>query len=217
MLATDPDAYQNIWEGSCRDSSDAQILKGKYRVEAFEVVRGETDEWDGPYFGADWGFSQDPTVLVKLWIRDQELYIEHEEYGIGVELDDIPEMFKRIPEADRYVIRADNSRPETISYVSRVGLLQIEAAEKWSGSVEDGVAYLRSFRSIIIHPRCKHTLEEARLYSYKKDRLSGDILPTIVDKHNHMMDAVRYALEPMIGSNDLAIWAALGREALAGR
>ena len=64
------------------------------------------------------------------------------------------------------------------------------------------LAFLRSFRGIIIHPRCKRTLEEAQLYSYKKDRLTGDILPTILDKHNHMWDAVRYALEPMIGGNE---------------
>jgi phage terminase large subunit len=50
----------------------------------------------------------------------------------------------------------------------------------------------------VIHPRCIHTAEEARLYSYKKDRLTNDILPEIVDANNHCIDAIRYALNPLI-------------------
>jgi hypothetical protein len=61
--------------------------------------------------------------------------------------------------------------------------------EKWKGSVEDGIAHLRSYREIVIHPRCRETINETRLYSYKVDRLTGDVLPDIVDANNHYMDA----------------------------
>ncbi|PIP36933.1 MAG: PBSX family phage terminase large subunit, partial [Desulfobacterales bacterium CG23_combo_of_CG06-09_8_20_14_all_51_8] len=47
---------------------------------------------------------------------------------------------------------------------------------------------------VVIHPRCRQTLNEFRLYSYKTDRLSGDVLDIIVDAHNHYIDALRYAL-----------------------
>lgn len=50
----------------------------------------------------------------------------------------------------------------------------------------------------MIHPRCEHTIIESRLYSHKVDRLTGDVLPDIVDKHNHHIDALRYALQPII-------------------
>jgi phage terminase large subunit len=70
--------------------------------------------------------------------------------------------------------------------------------EKWKGSVEEGVAYLRAFDVIVVHERCERTAEECRLYSHKIDRLTEDILRDIVDKHNHCIDAIRYALEPMI-------------------
>jgi phage terminase large subunit len=96
------------------------------------------------------------------------------------------------------VIRADCARPETISYLQRDGYPQITACEKWSGSVDDGVAYIRSYERVVIHPRCEHTIEEFRLYSYKVDRLSGDVLPDLVDKNNHCVDSIRYALEPLI-------------------
>jgi phage terminase large subunit len=72
------------------------------------------------------------------------------------------------------------------------------SVEKWPGSVEDGVAHLRSYDKIVIHPRCKETIRETRLWSYKVDRLSGDVLPVLVDANNHYMDALRYALQPLI-------------------
>lgn len=194
MLRTDPEAYAHVWEGACRTRSDAQVLRGKWRVEAFAPGA----DWDGPYYGADWGFAKDPTVLVRLWIAGARLYVEHEAYGIGVELDDTPLLFDAVPAARAHVIRADAARPETIRHLQRKGFGRLQAAAKWPGSVEDGVAFLRSFEAIVIHPRCTHTAEEARLWSFKTDRLNGDVLPVLVDAHNHCWDAVRYALQPLI-------------------
>ena len=57
---------------------------------------------------------------------------------------------------------------------------------------------MRSYEQIVIHPRCAHTAEEARLWSYKTDRLTGQVQPVLLDLHNHCMDALRYALEPII-------------------
>lgn len=186
MFATDPDAYHHIWEGGFWQASDAQVLKGKWIVAEFEPALN----WDGPYLGADFGFSQDPTVLVKTWIFEKRLYIEYESYAVALELDYITERWLAdIPDCDRYVIRADSARPESISYLRRHGLPRIEPVKKWSGSVEDGIAHLRSYEKVIIHPRCPRTAEEARLYSYKRDRLSGQIQPVIVDSWNHCLVA----------------------------
>ncbi len=193
MQATDPDAYAWIWEGECRQISDAQVLHGKWVVDAFTPA----DSWDGPYYGADWGFAKDPTVLERVWIHGRKLWIDHEAYGVGVEIDQTPELFDRIPGARDHVIRADGARPETISYMQRQGF-KIQPAKKWPGSVEDGVAHLRGYDQIVIHPRCKHTAQEARLWSHKVDRLTGDVMPQLVDAHNHCWDSTRYALAPLI-------------------
>lgn len=64
--------------------------------------------------------------------------------------------------------------------------------------MEDGIEFIKSFEKVVIHPRCEHTAREFRLYSYKTDRLSGDVLPVPLDAHNHYIDAVRYAIEPLI-------------------
>lgn len=200
LRRVDPEAYDHIYKGMCWIRSDAQILNGKWVVEEFEAE----SYFDGPYYGADWGFANDPLAFVKCWIGphalwgDNCLYIEYEETGIGVELDDIATLFKKVSGAKRHTIRADNSRPETISHVSNKGNLNVVAADKWGGSVEDGIEFLRSFDKIIIHKRCKMTQLEAKLYCYKQDRLTEDVLPVIIDKHNHCMDAIRYALQPLI-------------------
>lgn len=195
MERSDPDAYAHVWGGQCRTATDAQVLRGRYVVEPFEV--GDAVGWDGPYYGADWGFSVDPTALVRLWIRGRQLHVEHEAWGVGVDLDDLPAMFDRVPRSREYVIRADSARPETISHMARKGF-RIQAAQKGPGSVEDGIAHLRGFDQIVIHPRCTHAIEEARLWRYKTDRLTGDVLPDLIDKHNHIWDAARYALEPIM-------------------
>ena len=194
MQRTDPDAYAHVWLGECRQYTDAQVLRGKWVVEAFEP---DPDTWHGPYYGADWGYAQDPTALVRCWIHDGRLYIEHEAWAIGCEIDQMPALFDTVPGSREHLIRADSARPETISYMRRHGF-RIIGAKKGKGSVEDGVAHLRGYEQIIIHPRCTHTAEEARLWSFKVDKLSGDVLPRLEDKANHCWDGVRYALEPII-------------------
>jgi phage terminase large subunit len=195
LQSADDDAYRHVWLGECRTASDAQILRGKVTVEEFQA---QPWLWNGPYLGLDFGFSQDPTAAIKCWVFDRTLYIEHETYAIGCDIDATPQLINEIPGARQHIIRADNARPETISYLQRNGFPMLRAVEKWQGSVEDGVAHLRQYERIVVHPHCTRFLDEARRYSYKVDRLTGDVLPDIVDKHNHLMDALRYALEPII-------------------
>lgn len=197
----DDQTYAWIWDGAYRENSEAQILANKYRVAEFEPQPG----WHGPYYGLDWGFSQDPTAGVKLWIHDHRLYVEYEAGKVGLENDDIAKfMIARLPGIEKHAVRADSARPETISHVkangngARASLPHIVGVEKWKGSVEDGIAHLRSYSEIVIHPRCTAFLREARRYSYEVDRMTGDVLTTIVDANNHYIDATRYALGPLI-------------------
>lgn len=194
-LRRDPAYYAHVWEGETITRTDAQVFAGKWRVEEF-VAGGD---WQGPYHGMDFGFAQDPTAAVKCWTYNDFLYIEHEAGRAKLELDETAAtLTAAIPDFAAHTIRADSARPESISYLKRHGLPNITAVKKWQGSVEDGVQFIKSFREIIIHPRCTSTAQEFRLYSYKVDKNSGDILPQIVDAYNHYIDATRYALAPMI-------------------
>ena len=192
-LSRDPEGHAHIWLGNYQTRSDDQVLAGRYTVSQFEVQAN----WDGPYFGADWGFSIDPTTLVKSYIHDNKLYIADELYQAGIEINDTPAFFDKMTGARDYVIRADNARPEIISYMQSHGYPKIKAAEKWQGSVNDGVSKLRGFDKIVIHPRCTHAIDEARLWKYKRNRL-GDILPELQKGNDHIFDGVRYSLTPLI-------------------
>lgn len=191
----DSATYAWIWEGAYLENSDKQVLANKYVVKSFP-----DDLWqkaDRLLFGADFGFAKDPNTLLRQFILNDCLYIEYEVYGVGVELDHMPAFYDKIPESRKWPIKADSARPETISYLKRQGF-NISAAKKWQGSVEDGITHLRGFKQIIIHPRCKETAKEARLYSYKTDRITGEVLPVIEDKNNHCWDASRYGLDGYI-------------------
>ena len=204
MMRTDSDKYLHIWEGHIKKNTDEQILNNKWIIEDFE-----THENIHFYFGADWGFSNDPNTLVRSFIGkhnkygDNCLFIDYEAndrpYDEDVrntssDMDMLPKLWDTVPLSRRYAIKADSARPETIAHMVKHGY-NVLPSKKGAGSVEDGISYLRSFDKIIIHSRCKNTIHEAKYYSYKVDKSSGQVTTNIIDKFNHMWDAIRYSLE----------------------
>lgn len=198
----DPATYAWVWEGAYLENSDKQVLAGKYRIAEFSDNLWKESE--RLFFGADFGFAKDPNTLVRSFILHNRLYIEYEAYGQHTELDHMPELYDTIPGVRDWPIKADSARPETISYLKRQGF-NISAAEKWQGSVEDGIAHLRGFDEIIIHPRCKNVAREARLWSYKTDRITGEVLPKLADGNEHCWDGIRYGLDGHIKRKNLSL------------
>lgn len=189
-------AYEHVWLGKPLTITDAVIFKGHYTVEAFP-----NDLWkkaDRLFYGADFGFANDPSTLVRCFIHDRKLYIDHEAYGVGIEINELPAFYDSVPDSRKWQIWGDSARPETISYLKKQAGFRIDSADKWQGSIEDGIAYLKSFDKIVIHSRCRHMAEEARLYRYKTDKQTNEILPVIEDSNNHLWDAVRYSLNGYI-------------------
>lgn len=190
----DPATYAHVWEGAYLQNSHAQVFHGKVHVEAFEPA----DNWDGPYLGGDFGFSQDPTAAVEVWVNGSDICIRREMFGKGIELDDIPHRVAHaIPGFENQVSRWDSADPAAISHIRRHGVPKATAVEKWPGSIEEGIRFLRSFARIVIHPDCVNMQREARLYSYKVND-AGDPTTKVVDAHNHGWDAVRYAVGPLV-------------------
>ena len=184
----DPDKYAHVWLGEYVKNSSSRVFKN-WTIEEF-------DRPDGTLYrlGADWGFSVDPSVLIRCSIEGNRLYIDHEAYRVGCEIVNLPELFMSVPESEKWPITADSARPETISHMKKNGFPGIRAAIKGAKSVEDGIEWLKSF-DIVVHPRCKHTIDELTLYSFKTDALTGEVLPILEDKNNHVIDALRYACE----------------------
>lgn len=190
-----PDTYDHVWNGAFLTLTDAQVFRGKVTVDEFEVGEG----WQGPYQGIDFGFRPDPLAAGQLWIHENRIWIRHEAYKAGVEIDATAKFINdRCPGFERYASRADSAEPKTISYLSRKGLPRIEPVKKWPNSVAEGVRFLRGFEQIMIHPDCVGTARDFRLYSHKVDKNTGDIQPDLVDANNHGPDWVRYAIAPII-------------------
>lgn len=124
--ALDPATYAWVWEGAYLENSDKQVLAGKCRVADFDDNLWQNAE--RLFFGADFGFAQDPNTLIRSFILGNTLYIDHEAYGLKTELDDMPELYDKIPESRNWAIKADAARPETISYLRRQGF-KISAAK----------------------------------------------------------------------------------------
>jgi len=185
--ARDFDKFLHVWRGEYSRRGERAVFKN-WKVEAFDTPEDAVFR-----FGADWGFSVDPTVLVRAYIVGRTLYVDHEAYAVGCEIDNTPALFDKVPGSRRWTIRADSARPETVSYMQRKGF-RIVPAVKGPGSVEDGIEFLKSY-DIVVHPRCLHTIDELTSYSFKVDPKTDEILPVLDDKNNHVIDALRYACE----------------------
>lgn len=185
----DPDKHAHIWEGSYQSASTSRVFRN-WREGDVDVP--ENVVW---FYGVDWGFANDETAGIRCCIpNDETLYISDEIYELGVATEALPSLINGLPDAQRWPIRADSARPETIDYCRRHGLPKMRGARKGKGSVEDGITFLQGM-DIVISPRCPNTIREFQRYSYKTDARTGEILPVIEDKNNHAIDALRYAVE----------------------
>jgi phage terminase large subunit len=186
--ARDPDKYAHVWLGKYQQNSEARVFRS-WTIQEFTAPPEAIHR-----LGADWGFAVDPSVLVRCHIVGRKLFIDYEAYQVGCEITALPALFMSVPDSEKWPITADSARPETISHMRQHGFPKIHAAVKGARSLEEGVEWLKSFE-IIVHPRCRHTIDELTLYSYKVDSLTSKVLPVLEDKQNHVIDALRYACE----------------------
>ncbi len=186
----DPEKYAHVWLGEYERHSESRVFKN-WQVKEFEAPEHATF-----YYGADWGFSIDPSTLVRCYVDGRQLFIDYEAYRVGVEIDHLPALFDTVPGARDWPITADSARPETISYLQRNGFPKMKSANKGANSVKEGVIFLQNY-DIIVHPRCIHTVDELTLYSYVVDKQTQMVTPLLADKKNHIIDPLRYAVEAL--------------------
>jgi phage terminase large subunit len=207
--ARDPGRYRHIWLGEYLTRSEAQVIRNWRVGSVAEIMRARSESLRF-YFGCDFGYASDPSVLVRCFVVDRTLYIDHEAVAHHCEIDDLPALFAGddfelpsrwlnrknyhgVPQALRWPIIADSARADTIAYLKRRGF-DIHPAQKGSGSIEDGIEFLCSF-DIVVSPNCTNAIEELSTYSYKIDKHTNEILPILEDRNNHVIDSLRYALE----------------------
>lgn len=198
----DIDRYEDLWRTNPRRAAvvangDWGVAEGlvfeNYTIRDFDIMAtikrvGETTA------GLDFGFTHDPTTFPRLAVDldNKELWIYAEHYEHAMTTDDI---FNMITEAEMQnaLITADSAEQRLIAELKAKGINRITPSVKGAGSINAGIDFMKQFK-IYIHPSCVKTIEEFDTYIYKQDK-DGKWLNEPIDANNHVIDAIRYALE----------------------
>lgn len=160
------------------------ILDNWRQVDALPV------DMDWEVRGLDFGFSNDPTALIKVGQKDGELWVDEEVYSTGLLASDLIKLLGVKEISSKHEIIADN-KPETI-YEMRLAGFNVKPAYKPNGSVVAGLDVLKRYR-LNVSKRSVNLIRELRNYQWKLDS-TGKSLNVPVDKFNHGIDALRYAV-----------------------
>lgn len=155
-------------------------------------------------FGLDFGYTNDPSAFICLLVDEtaREIYVFDEMYQKGMSNDDIGEaLLRRGYSKER--IRADSAEPKSIAYLRKKYLRRIRAAKKGPDSIMAGVTLIQDY-TIIIHPSCVNFITEISNYTWATDKFDNKINKP-VDDFNHLMDAMRYAMEDFDGRKGIRI------------
>ena len=149
-------------------------------------------------FGLDFGYTNDPAALFCGMIDrgTKTLWVFDEMYKTGMSNENIADTIKR----DGYAkerITGDCAEPKSIDRLRDLGIHRIRPSRKGKDSVNNGIDFLQDYR-IIIHPKCVNFITEISNYTWDTDTKTGKRLNVPIDDFNHLMDAMRYAVEDMV-------------------
>lgn len=177
--------------------SESQIVAPRELIfvkpEVYEELPGGIKE---TYYGLDFGFSQDPTALVEVKVKDKEIFIRELIYEPGLTNEDLAFLIKDKGVTRMDNIVADSSEPKSIAELNRLGL-QVRGVKKGSGSVLFGIQKMRQFK-IRVHKDSVNLIQEFDNYRYKKDRSGRVTTQTDGSSGDHAIDAVRYVVSEFI-------------------
>lgn len=165
------------------------IIFKNWRVEDFSDIEKTFNNYRN---GLDWGFGADPFAFIRAHYDKtrKRLYLCDEIYATELENAESAKLVKE--KANNEIVTCDSAEPKSIKDFKNNKVRAIPA-KKGPGSIEYGIKFLQSLE-IIIHPRCQNARNEFSMYKWKEDKM-GNVLPIPVDKDNHIIDALRYALE----------------------
>ena len=146
-------------------------------------------------FGLDYGYTNDPTAFIAAAVEEEtkRIYLYDEHYQRRMLNEDIAAMIvEKGYQKER--IRADAAEPKSNEDLRRLGIGRLQAANKGRDSILSGISRLQEYR-LVVHPRCVHTAAELRGYVWQADGRDGVYRNLPCDRDNHLMDALRYAME----------------------
>lgn len=157
-----------------------------------EDLSDRIPQFDKIYCGCDFGYSSDPNALIKVHLDKtrKKIYVFDEHYQAGMNDDELVRVSKEF--AGNHYITCDSAEPKTIDYMANNGIKAISAV-KGADSINRGIRWLQGYE-IIIDVRCQNFKNEIEQYHWQEDKY-GNAMAKPVDANNHLIDALRYALE----------------------
>lgn len=137
--------------------------------------------------GLDFGFTNDPTAIVDVYLADGELWLDERCYRINLTNDKIAEFLRPLPGCTV----ADSAEQKSIAEIKNYGVRWIEPAIKGADSIRAGIQILQRYK-MNVTKRSLNLINEIRNYKWKEDKITGELLNVPIDKYNHALDAVRY-------------------------
>ncbi len=167
-----------------------------WSVEAFSLAQLQGEGYRH-IFGLDYGYTNDPTAFIAAAVEEthKRIYIYDEHYEKRMLNQAIAGMIRQ-KGYHKERIRADSAEPKSNDDLRRLGLTRLHPAAKGQDSVLAGIARLQEYR-MVVHPRCVHTAAELAAYTWQEDGREGVYRNRPCDRDNHLMDALRYAMEDM--------------------
>lgn len=171
------------------------VIYENWKEEAFNIDAIRQLESVKSAFGLDFGYTNDPSALFcgLIDVSARTLWVFDEMYGYGMSNERIAETVVKMGYAKERIV-ADCAEPKSIDRLRDLGLQHIQKSRKGKDSINAGIDFLQDFH-IIIHPRCVNFLTEISNYTWDTEAKTGRKLNTPIDDFNHLMDAMRYAVE----------------------
>jgi phage terminase large subunit len=216
MLKNDIQQYNHHYLGAPLRISDAVIFKDRWEVSTIEyevrslheelylytnheLVNGGNNQL---LYGLDYGFT-DALAIIECFAHNAILYVTNELYRSQLPILDIAkEAITLMPYIDRYKVACDDSAPSIINALCAEGNYRLNATRAYKGEIMHGIIIMKQFRKIIIDKKCKNLIREIANYKYSQDKITGEIDKKPIDKNNHAIDALRYAVTYMMNNRE---------------
>lgn len=175
------------------------LVYENWKEEAFDIDEVRRSPGVISAFGLDFGYTNDPSTLFcgLLDLKEKRLFVFDEMYEKGLSNKKIADTIKDMGYGKER-ITADSAEPKSIDELKSLGL-RVKGAMKGKDSIKNGIQWIQDLE-IIIHPRCVNFITEISNYTWDQDKF-GNKLNAPIDDFNHLMDAMRYALEKYITGN----------------
>lgn len=171
------------------------LIYDKWIKSAFDVSALAKKDGVRACFGLDFGYTNSPSAFCCMLLDEvgKCIYIFDEFYKKGLTNQEIANLIIKKGYA-KEVIFADAAEPKSIEELRRSGVYNIRAAQKGKDSINNGIQYIQNFQ-IVVHPNCVNFLSEISSYSWAKDK-NGECTNVPEKEDDHLMDAMRYGLQP---------------------